>query len=244
MTITIVPEQQLSGFLNGFTKALLFATKAHGQQTRKDGKTPYIIHPIRVFEILLEIGCCNLELAQAALNHDVVEDCGISLLQIETAFGPKVKNLVAECSEDKTLSKHVRKRQELEHVRNTKDHHIALLKAADKLDSIRDTMPASWSADYIRGYIFWTYAIVSEHANEYPFLKTRMNQTYESLISQYGYKYPPRYIEVNVELENYYRVIETEEQASKKHKNYFVISFITFMFLIFGTFIFIIAFVF
>ena len=56
--------------------ALIFAAQKHRGQTDKAGK-PYITHPLRV---LNNLGLnATLEEQIAALLHDVVEDCGVSL---------------------------------------------------------------------------------------------------------------------------------------------------------------------
>lgn len=49
-------------------------------------------------------------LSQAALLHDTVEDTGTHPEELEKVFGPEVKALVAEVSDDKTLPKQERKR--------------------------------------------------------------------------------------------------------------------------------------
>ena len=76
-----------------YIEALRFATKAHDGQTMKDKKTPYIAHPIGVSTLVMERGG-NVEVACAALLHDVVEDCSVSLTEITTKFGSKVGSLV------------------------------------------------------------------------------------------------------------------------------------------------------
>ena len=38
-----------------FEKAVIFATKKHAGQSRKGNKLPYIIHPLGVASILLEV---------------------------------------------------------------------------------------------------------------------------------------------------------------------------------------------
>lgn len=73
-------------------RAYRFAEKAHAGQKRKSGE-PYISHP---FTIALRLADLKLDQATiaAALLHDVVEDCGISLETIEREFGKDVAFLV------------------------------------------------------------------------------------------------------------------------------------------------------
>ena len=50
------------------------ATKAHQKQFRKDGKTPYIVHPARVADRVKFFGGSHIGIIAAWL-HDVMEDC-------------------------------------------------------------------------------------------------------------------------------------------------------------------------
>ena len=47
---------------------------------------------------------------QAAVLHDTVEDTDTSFEELEQIFGIEVRDIVAECSDDKTLPKLERKR--------------------------------------------------------------------------------------------------------------------------------------
>ena len=75
-----------------------FAAAAHEGQTRKYTGEPYIVHPIAVSELLAELGHPD-EVVAAALLHDVVEDCGVSLEQIEAEFGPRVADYVEQVTD-------------------------------------------------------------------------------------------------------------------------------------------------
>lgn len=83
--------------------ALDFAASKHWGQKDKSGQ-PYILHPIRVSLILqkefttypekLPAGITLEDLMVAGLLHDVVEDCGVTLDQIEEKFGKTVRDIV------------------------------------------------------------------------------------------------------------------------------------------------------
>ena len=77
---------------NLIVRAFKLAYKAHDGQFRASGE-PYIIHPVAVANLLKEIGASSSVIA-AGLLHDVVEDTGIDLSEIETNFGLEVKILV------------------------------------------------------------------------------------------------------------------------------------------------------
>ncbi len=61
--------------MNLILKATQFSALKHQNQKRKDGKTPYVIHPISVAVILSEIGDIDdEEILSAALLHDTIEE--------------------------------------------------------------------------------------------------------------------------------------------------------------------------
>jgi GTP pyrophosphokinase len=69
-----------------------YAMKAHEGQLRKSGE-PYLEHPLQVALTLAELQLDASALA-AALLHDVSENCGISISEIQTKFSPEVAKLV------------------------------------------------------------------------------------------------------------------------------------------------------
>ena len=73
-------------------EAYNFASQAHQGQVRKSGK-PYLEHPLQVALILAELQLDASSLA-AALLHDVPENCGIAISEIESKFGPEIAKLV------------------------------------------------------------------------------------------------------------------------------------------------------
>ena len=72
--------------------ALVFATKCHLGQKRKTGE-PYIIHPIQSAKLLADMNM-DWQTIAAALLHDVMEDCGVSFMELENKFGVEVATLV------------------------------------------------------------------------------------------------------------------------------------------------------
>lgn len=74
-------------------KAFNMALEAHKDARRKSGE-PYIYHPIAVARIVAEeIGLGATAIA-CALLHDVVEDTGVTLNDIEGLFGVKVASII------------------------------------------------------------------------------------------------------------------------------------------------------
>lgn len=74
---------------------------------------------------------------QAALLHDTVEDTDTSPAELEAKFGPVVARIVREVTDDKSLPKQERKRQQVEHAPQC-SHQAKLVKLADKLYNLRD----------------------------------------------------------------------------------------------------------
>ena len=69
-----------------------FAAGCHKDQQRKSGG-PYIEHPLGTAIFLADLNLDATTLS-AALLHDVVEDCGITLQQLTNRFGGDVSKLV------------------------------------------------------------------------------------------------------------------------------------------------------
>src|SRR5256714_2940958 len=83
-----------------FEEALIYATRAHGNQMRKKTGIPYIAHILGVTAIALEYGAIETE-AMAALVHDTAEDCGGAerLSDIRERFGHDAASIVDGCTD-------------------------------------------------------------------------------------------------------------------------------------------------
>lgn len=86
-------------------KAVQFAAVKHQTQRRKDVKaSPYINHPIEVAHLLAEVGgITDLPTLVAAILHDTIEDTETTPAELEEQFGPTVRTLVEEMTDDKSL---------------------------------------------------------------------------------------------------------------------------------------------
>jgi hypothetical protein len=140
-----VPQQESVD--PAFVTALAFAAAAHATQPRKGTSFPYVVHPIRVAEILYRHGC-EPDVVVAGLLHDVLEDTGTEAEELEERFNARVAKLVQAVSEPSKLLGEERPRVErmdeaIAHVRAEADLDVLRIIAADKLDnvrSIRDTI--------------------------------------------------------------------------------------------------------
>ncbi|KAJ8247474.1 hypothetical protein GJAV_G00246850 [Gymnothorax javanicus] len=145
-------------------EAAHFAAEKHKKQRRKDPEaTPYINHPIGVARILShEGGITDIEVLQAALLHDTVEDTDTSITEIEAKFGPTVARIVEEVTDDKTLPKKERKRKQVEHAPYI-SREAKLVKLADKLYNLRDLnrcTPTGWTEERVQEYFVWAAEVV------------------------------------------------------------------------------------
>ena len=110
----------------------------HKDQTRKYPGTlvPYMSHVAGVAAVLSRHGFPEEVVAAGAL-HDVIEDCGITHVDLEARFGKRVADLVRDVSEeDKSLSWEDRKRLYLEHF-STKPWEAQAITLADKIDNFQ-----------------------------------------------------------------------------------------------------------
>ena len=82
------------------SEAIAFAVKAHDGMRRKKSTDPYILHPMEAAVIVGSMTDDQNLIAAAAL-HDVVEDAGVDINEIEEKFGKRVRELVASETEDK-----------------------------------------------------------------------------------------------------------------------------------------------
>jgi guanosine-3',5'-bis(diphosphate) 3'-pyrophosphohydrolase len=122
-----------------------FAAKAHHGQVRKTGE-PYLEHPLNTAMTLAEFHL-DAETLAAALLHDVPEDCGVPLAEIEANFGPQVGKLVDGVTKLNKLTSRARTREttskaQAENLRKmllatAEDLRVVLIKLADRLHNMR-----------------------------------------------------------------------------------------------------------
>lgn len=145
-------------------RAASFAADRHRNQRRKDAEaSPYINHPLALAEILArEGGVTDAEVIAAALLHDTVEDTSTTPGDIEAHFGRRIRTIVAEVTDDKSLPKAERKRLQVERA-GTKSFEARLVKLADKIANLSDIAaapPANWSQARKDAYFAWAKAVV------------------------------------------------------------------------------------
>ena len=122
-------------------EAVLFASESHKGQTRKDGKTPYILHPIRVAAKVSAHPAATEPMIIAAYLHDVIEDCPVTREQIEARFGTVCAEYVYLLTNiSKSLGIQPRKaRKEYDAKRlSSAPKEVKIIKLCDRIDNLSE----------------------------------------------------------------------------------------------------------
>lgn len=115
------------------------AEAAHEGQKRRNGE-PYIIHPVAVAEIIVEMGL-DTDSICAGLLHDCIEDTKFGYKEIENKFGTSVAELVDGVTRLGMLQ-YSKEQEQMEDLRKmfmamAKDIRVILIKLADRLHNAR-----------------------------------------------------------------------------------------------------------
>ena len=117
-----------------------YAAQCHEGQTRSSGE-PYIVHPVTVSYILLELGM-DTDTLCAALLHDVVEDTAATLDDVKKRFGHDVAMLVDGVTKLAKVPTFSKEQQQAENVMKillamSQDIRVMIIKLADRLHNMR-----------------------------------------------------------------------------------------------------------
>lgn len=144
--------------------ALGFAAREHRDQRRKGaGSPPFINHAIEVAELLAGVGgVTDVVTLQAAVLHDTLEDTDVTPAELEAAFGPEVREVVEEVTDDKRLARAERRRIQVERAPSLSER-AKLIRLADKIANVQavaESPPLDWSEERRRDYLRWTHHVV------------------------------------------------------------------------------------
>lgn len=137
-------------------RAIALAVKAHAGQLRKDG-SPYILHPLRVMHAFADRRDPEgIVLQTAAVLHDVVEDCGVTIETIVVQFGSEVGVVVDHMTRRKgeIYADYI--------VRCATNDLARRLKIADTSDNLDDVdlIPDASEAKGLRRRYEWTLSVL------------------------------------------------------------------------------------
>lgn len=129
-----------SSDVNKIREAFRYADQAHLGQYRNSGD-PYITHPIAVAEILAGWHI-DAQVIEAGLMHDVLEDTGITKIEMSEKFGVTVAELVDGVSKLDKLKFSSNEEAQAESfykmlLAMSRDVRVILIKLADRLHNMR-----------------------------------------------------------------------------------------------------------
>jgi GTP diphosphokinase / guanosine-3',5'-bis(diphosphate) 3'-diphosphatase len=121
-------------------RAFAFASDKHGPQKRKSGE-PYLSHPLEVAHLLADIGLDLVSICTGLL-HDVVEDTGVTVKEVEKEFGPDIARCVDGVTKLGRLGYQSSEARQAENFRKmllamVEDIRVMLVKLADRLHNMR-----------------------------------------------------------------------------------------------------------
>lgn len=168
--------------LDTLARALAFAADRHRNQRRKDADaSPYINHPIALLNVLvIEGGISDIDVLAGALLHDTIEDTETTADELEAAFGPIIRRIVEEVTDDKSLPKAARKQAQIDHAPYLSDQ-ARLVKLADKICNLRDvaeTPPPDWSLERRQQYFDWARQVVDGLRGAHDQLEAAFDQAF------------------------------------------------------------------
>ena len=173
-------------------QAAAFAAERHRKQRRKGADAdPYINHPLGVAALLASVAHMMApDVLIAALLHDTVEDTETTTEELERLFGSRVRDLVAELTDDKALPKAERKRRQAEHVPGF-SAEAKLIKLADLASNVAELIqrpPKAWSLDRKREYLEWQERVAAGCRGANPALERHLAKTVEEAREALGAK--------------------------------------------------------
>ncbi len=186
--------------MNLLEEAIIYSTVMHQGRVRKINKSPYILHPLEVSQILSTM-TDDMEIIAAGVLHDIVEDTDGTLREIKKRFGERVAVLVDSETEkdfpgeDKAATWQRRKEDSLERLKSSTDIGVKMLWLADKLSNIRSLAGSYgemgdklWNHLHQKDPSFhrWYYKTIAEY------VEMELNKTgaYKEYVDRINYIWP------------------------------------------------------
>jgi len=165
-----------------FIDAVAFAAYKHRTQKRKGAEaSPYINHPIALAQVLAcEAKVSDPQALIAAILHDTLEDTETTFEELRDRFGLETAAIVAEVTDDKSLSRERRKELQVEHAPHL-SAPAKLVKLADKICNLRDvvaTPPEDWTLERRQQYFDWAKRVIDGLRGVHPQLEALFDAAY------------------------------------------------------------------
>jgi RelA/SpoT family (p)ppGpp synthetase len=191
-------------------KAYLFAQKAHRGQKRKSGH-PFITHPTYVAYLAASLGLDESSIT-ASFLHDVLEDTGVDLDEIERQFGLEVALIVEGMTAFKKTGRRLENLGEsIDNfqkmlISSVDDIRVLIIRLSDKLHNALtiEYLPAKRQKQFAQG-LLRIYAPLAEYVG-LGFFKRELEDIAFSIL------YPEKYSWLKTILSNYE---ETREKRLK-----------------------------
>jgi guanosine-3',5'-bis(diphosphate) 3'-pyrophosphohydrolase len=179
-------------------KVKMFADEAHGDQMRKYANERYIVHPIRVMEIVREYSQ-EIPLLAASLLHDVLEDTEVTPEQLkyflDSVMSQEDSNrtfkLVNELTDEfvkanyPKLNRRTRRTKESERLQEA-SAEAHTVKYADIIDNVNDI--SEQDTDFALVYIRESKQLLSHITKGNPELYSRATGVVNEALQQYFQK--------------------------------------------------------
>jgi (p)ppGpp synthase/HD superfamily hydrolase len=117
--------------------AITFAFEKHAGQFRKGGLLPYIAHPMEVMKRIYTYGIKDEKILAAAVAHDLIEDCGVTVDELVARFGFDVAHMVEQLSYTSPEAMGMTKKEWVAGFKE-KPPEVLLIKVIDRLANISD----------------------------------------------------------------------------------------------------------
>ncbi len=127
-------------------EAVSFAARAHRNQVRKDGQTPYFAHTARVCLVVRHVfGVDDGKVLAAALLHDTIEDTPTDYDDLAERFGNEVAGWVAVLTKD-MRSPESEREAAYYHAIASAPWQVVVCKLADIYDNLTDSRQLATAA--------------------------------------------------------------------------------------------------
>jgi guanosine-3',5'-bis(diphosphate) 3'-pyrophosphohydrolase len=166
------------------SEAAELAARRHAGMPRKGrGSEPYINHLAEVASLLAQVtDGADAELVAAGWLHDTIEDTEMPRQALAEKFGERVAALVAEVTDDMSLSKIERRQKQIADAPH-KSPDARMIKIADKISNTRARIvpnPTDEEREELAAYVIWAEKVVAGCRGVNPVLDAKFDEAVEA----------------------------------------------------------------